>query len=607
MVKSMRKYTSLLLTFLMIISVCAVMGNAASTDAAAADSGSTVYFEKPASWSNTPNVHIWGGTGQETTWPGKQMKHVKDNIYSYTFTDNYKNIIFNNGNGSYQTIDLVIETGKIYKITSGADSNKASGAWNTYQGTDPTGPTSPTEEPTSVGDGAIAALANTANWGSAYVYYWGNNKSNASWPGVKLTDADKDSSGNYVVNIPAEYISSTGGVIFNPGGDDGKSADLRIGAGECKIYDNSKATWEDYDTSKVQLKVTSDFQSPQYIGADIKINAAASGGSGSYKYKFSANSNVISDYSEKNSVVWTPQSAGTYTIKVDVEDSAGNSNSKTLTYEIKDDAMETNPVLKGVTTSNGTSIVEIGKSVDVIVKASGGKIGTNLLFYKMAIVSPSGRPVNTVYYRTGNTLNFTPTEDGVYKVEVSVQNSHNTTVTNTYELTTGRLDTPEVSSFDIAAADPLYVNGTATLSAQATGGTQPYSYSFEAMHNGQTTVIQSVSTLNTCKWVPTEAGDYTLTVTIKDATGATASRSKDITVLKERVEYKPGDVTGDGKVDLFDVLYIQRHIAKFEGYALTDMTEKQRLAADTTHDGKIDLFDILKIQRYIAKFITELD
>ncbi len=59
--------------------------------------------------------------------------------------------------------------------------------------------------------------------------------------------------------------------------------------------------------------------------------------------------------------------------------------------------------------------------------------------------------------------------------------------------------------------------------------------------------------------------------------------------------YTPGDVTGDGKINLTDVSLILKHIAKWEVTLNTD-------AADVTVDDKVNLADVSLILKYIAKW-----
>ncbi len=63
----------------------------------------------------------------------------------------------------------------------------------------------------------------------------------------------------------------------------------------------------------------------------------------------------------------------------------------------------------------------------------------------------------------------------------------------------------------------------------------------------------------------------------------------------ECTPYALGDVDGDGKLQVKDVLAIQKHVAKVE-----QLTEEGQRAADINGDKTIDIEDVLPLQRYIA-------
>lgn len=461
-----------------------------------------------------------------------------------------------------------------------------------------------TKTDTPVSDGAYAYLQNDAAWSNCYVYYWNGNKSNAAWPGTKLSD--KDASGNYEVSIPAEYIGTTAsGVIFNDGGSN-KSADLKIAAGDNKIYNNKTASWEDYDTSAIKFSsFSTDLVTPQYKGTDVTISANAAGGSGAISYRFTATLNgsetVLSDYSTTTkSVKWTPSAAGTYTLKCQVKDTANNTNERTLSYVVKDDTAAEEPVLKGVTPTSGSEIKQ-GAAANLQVRASGGQVGTNLLFYKIAITDPIGNPVNLVYYRTASSISFTPSSLGAYSIAVSVQNSSNLTVQSTYTYQSVTNVTPtnvSVASFSTDKQSSQPIKTAITLSATASNGTAPYTYQFAV--NG--TVVKDFSTANTCVWTPTAAGTYTLTVTVKDSNSKTAT--KDITgfiITTGSDSTLRGDANLDGKVNMRDAAIMQNYIVD-----TASLSTQQFTNADVTNDKVVNMKDISKLQRYLNDIITEL-
>ena len=65
-------------------------------------------------------------------------------------------------------------------------------------------------------------------------------------------------------------------------------------------------------------------------------------------------------------------------------------------------------------------------------------------------------------------------------------------------------------------------------------------------------------------------------------------------------EYTLGDVDNNGKIDLSDVLAVQKYLAK----AIT-LTGTQINAADVTRDGIVAIDDVLRIQMKLAHVIDE--
>lgn len=377
--------------------------------------------------------------------------------------------------------------------------------------------------------GATAVLNNEAGWSTCNVYYWGNGggNTNSGWPGVKLTDSDKNAEGFYEVQIPSAYLAGSNGVIFNNGSE--QSADLTIAEGECKVYNNKTKSWTDYDSSKLKLSLSTDVASPQYKGTGITLTANASGGSGSLTYTFKAGTTTLYT-GANNTTVWTPTTAGTYTLSVDVADGAGNTNSKSVTYEIKDDSTAKEPILKSISTGYTDNKGVINTAVPITVNAAGGNVGTKLLFYKVAITDPSGNAVNTVYYRQSKTLEFTPTKLGNYSADVTVQNSYNATVNRKFTIAVvnsidDEYTKPTVSAF---TANPTTgtANSAVTLSTTVKEGTGLANFTYTYQVDGTTVATKtSSSRSNSYSWTPTAAGTYTLKVTVKDSKGNTASKS----------------------------------------------------------------------------------
>lgn len=62
-----------------------------------------------------------------------------------------------------------------------------------------------------------------------------------------------------------------------------------------------------------------------------------------------------------------------------------------------------------------------------------------------------------------------------------------------------------------------------------------------------------------------------------------------------------GDVTGDGRIAINDVVKLAQSVA---GY--TTLTSQEQALADVTHDGRIAINDVVKLAQYVAGYITSL-
>ena len=277
-------------------------------------------------------------------------------------------------------------------------------------------------------EGHTIYFMNNNNWSKVNCYMWNEdqgNANNAGWPGEAMTD---EGDGVWSYDIKGDYNM----VIFN-NGSGSKTLDLDY-PGDCMIYDNG---FKEYDTNPLKVKAfESSVASPQYIGSSIVFTAAAKSDGSVIQYQYSVNGTVTQNYSTNSTFTWNPVSTGEYTIKLDVKDDIGNANTKELTYEIKDPSNEVKPIFLSSSPATKTQI-KTGATTNISVNAAGGNTGTKLLFYKFVVKDPNNTQINTAYYTLNKNYSFTPTVAGNYTVEVSVQSSDNTTITQklTYEST----------------------------------------------------------------------------------------------------------------------------------------------------------------------------
>ncbi len=439
---------AVLMIFGVVFGVSAMNSEVATTGAT-----KTIYFKNTENWS-TVNAYVWvkDTSNSVKAWPGEAMTLVEDNIYKYTVNGDYNMIIFNNG--STQTTDLDLgQDGYLYDYSTKA--------WEKYADPTPQEPTKepdPTDapDPTKEPDPTVSQVVyfkNTASWDSVNAYMWKDGAgNNGNWPGVPMTEIG-DGVWQYVVTGNYNMI------IFNNGS--AQTGDLSYPGGGY-IFDYATSKWDIYDTSPIVVKKAgTDLSSPQYKGTEVTITADATSSQGDVFYKFSVKdasgkTTVLKDFTSANSVKWTPSAVGTYTLIYDFVDESSNTNQREVEYKIEDDATLKEPVIKKVTP--GAYEVKKGEAMNIAVTAGGGKVGTNLLFYKYVVQDASGKTLNVPYYTKNASYKYTPATLGEFTVTVYVQNSQNKTVDRKY---TFKSVTNPSDNDDPVPPDPVGVLGDA--------------------------------------------------------------------------------------------------------------------------------------------------
>ncbi|MBQ2605098.1 MAG: Ig-like domain-containing protein [Clostridia bacterium] len=480
-----------------------------------------------------------------------------------------------------------------------------------------------------------------------YIHYWcdGNKEYSSAWPGVAMQAIDNDV---YYLDLPCDVGELTGIIILKDGGGDGSKLTDDVTNITGNLYDLEAKSWSMYDTSAIKIKSFSgDLESPAYVNANITLSVEAEGGDGNLQYKFSVSGTakeVIQDFSTKNTAVWTPTAEGTYTLTAEVKDGAGETNSREITYEIKDPAKVEQPVFLGASPANNAQIKK-GGSTTVIVDGAGGNVNNKILFYKTEVIDPDGSPVNTVYYQTGNRLSFTPDKLGTYTVNMSIQNNtvKNDTVTVTYTYTSVNdlieSDTDEnvavtgvtldQKTASLKVGDTVKLNATVNPS-DATDKSVTWSSSKESVatvaSDGTVTAAaegEATITVTTkdggfkAECVVTVTGDDTevatdtssddtdtttdtTTDTATDVTSDTETDSEQTTDTTSDADTDSetvvtdllGDVDGNGKVELKDAYLIQSM-----AIGKKVPTDAEFKKADVNHDNKVSLKDASMVQQ----------
>lgn len=148
----------------------------------------------------------------------------------------------------------------------------------------------------------------------------------------------EDATGN-TVNVP--YYTTSKTYKFTPSATGTYTLTVSVQAS-----DVSNTTAE----KEIQLECVSSYPSGEFAvksliadgstvpGSTVTLSASASGGTSPYTYQFLINNKSVQNYSSKNTCTYTFTAAGSYTVKVNVADSAGSTASKTMTVNIAEES-----------------------------------------------------------------------------------------------------------------------------------------------------------------------------------------------------------------------------------------------------------------------------
>jgi len=270
-----------------------------------------------------------------------------------------------------------------------------------------------------------------------------------------------------------------------------------------------------------------DKPSGQNVSTPIKLTANGSGGKTPYTYKFfyQLDGGSLVELDEKalpttNSVLFEPTQVGTYTLSVEIVDDNGNGKKSTKTIEnykiINGPVIED---LSAVKKDDPEAEIYVNNPILVTADLKSGT-GTGPIQYLFTIKNGS-KIVKTVTQENDNRYEFTPVTAGTYSVLVDVMDGDQLTATRTLKnvvvlkTLTAVLKTNKPSGTTI--------NTGVKLTATASGGKSPYTYSFEWEDSlGNKDNFQEKSSLKTASLnlsKPEDVGFYILRVTVTDVNG----------------------------------------------------------------------------------------
>ncbi len=273
-------------------------------------------------------------------------------------------------------------------------------------------------------------------------------------------------------------------------------------------YEVKSGTWR-------FTSITADKVSPQNLGETLNLKANLSGNVSGLKYKFVWQKDnwkewgVIQNLSTKDTAVWTPKDAGTYTILVDIRDYFG----KTITYSIQ---FRVNAIFKSLQVTP-KDLNNVGGKLNIKAVYQGS---TSELQCKFVWEKDNWKEWGVIRdFSNKDNVDWIPPKEGKYTIYVDMKQGSKT-VTKTTSINVGKWKYTEVRVTRKS-------NGTYILKPLIVGNTNGFTYKYVWQKNNwkEWGVIRDFSTNNSVEWKPKSKGTYTVLIDVKDAAGHVITKS----------------------------------------------------------------------------------
>ena len=186
-----------------------------------------------------------------------------------------------------------------------------------------------------------------------------------------------------------------------------------------------------------------------------------------------------------------------------------------------------------VTCSAETAVLE--ESVTWTAEGVNGVAPYKYRFYLYC----DGTRIATRAYNASNTYTYKFTKAGTYYVAVSLKDDDGEIAETTSPEIVVSLETLKINSV-VCDKETIRTTDTATWTATASGGEQPYQYSFALKLNGETIDSQEYSASDSYSYTFENEGAYQLEVTAKDNLNAISA----IYSVPVQVALRPVEITG---------------------------------------------------------------
>ena len=254
-------------------------------------------------------------------------------------------------------------------------------------------------------------------------------------------------------------------------------------------------------------------------GTPISLAFTGNGGVGPYRCTTAGTLPAGTTFSNCT-LSGTPTTQGTFTFRVTVTDITGAIATKDVTVMI------TAPPPPGLTLAGTVGNGQVGVAYAGQLTAAGG-----IAPYVYAI---SGLPDGLSGSASG-VISGTPATAGQYSISGAVTDSTGAKANATFSITIAPADL----TITTASLPDGTVNTAFSAGLSAVGGLKPYTWSASGLPDGVTS-----TSAGAVSGTPSTAGNFTVSVTVKDATGASASARFSLTIAPATISITTLTVAG---------------------------------------------------------------
>jgi hypothetical protein len=284
------------------------------------------------------------------------------------------------------------------------------------------------------------------------------------------------------------------------------------------------------------LDISTSSQTPQHVGSTITLTAMSTGSQIPF-YQFWLNNGsgwkVVQDYSTNKEYNWKPSNPGDYQLSVYAKDK--NSPNKVDQFKVihyKIEGQSVAPVEIKSVSSQLPSPQKANSEIQIIAEAIGGEER----LYQFWINDGTGWKMKQDY-TTSNQYNWIPTSVGNYQISVYTKDRNSAKKVDDFKIIPYKIEEESIApvvikSVSTQLVSPQKVNSTIQINAEATGSNEIL-YQFWINNGSGWKIIQDYSSDSTINWVPSQSGDYQISVYVKDKNSR--NRVDDFKLVKYKI------------------------------------------------------------------------